>query len=160
MRKNAGVPPPLITDEELKRIWTIPKDCGLTMDELFDESRAVLQEGHGDVNRRWRQRFISGGHRMTIAVRILDQDPSDFSLLLFVSLYGEERCICRLDSKGRHSMGWAGLPDIVGPHMHWLRECDQAVTHKDDAWAEPIDIHGFNEGMAWFIACLNITAIG
>lgn len=156
MKKDERVARPVIAEDELERIRAVQKDCGLTREELFDESRAVLGRGHGEVNRRWKQSFTCDGYRMTLAVRVLDEDPRDFSILLFVEIVGKERCICRLDSKGRHKMGWAGLQDIVGPHMHWLRECDQRITDKDDSWAEPVDIHSFEDGMGLFIVRLNI----
>lgn len=135
----------------------MPKDCGLSLAELLDEGRAVLTEGHGEVNRRWKKEFTAGGYQMVIHVRISMDDPQDYSILLFAQIQGFWRCICRLDGSKFHNMAIIGLPRIEGPHMHWLTERYQRMGKGDSVWAEPLDVGGFDEGMLLFVRCLNIN---
>lgn len=50
--KGGARPLPVVPDEEVRRIWTMPKHCGITREDLFDESRVVSGKGPGDLNRR------------------------------------------------------------------------------------------------------------
>lgn len=150
---------PVVPDEEVRRIWTMPKQCGITREDLFDESRVVPGKGPGDPNRRRDVRFESGGYTMRIAIRILKPNPADFSLLLLVRIGNAERCVCRLDGDNGHNMADIGLLRIEGSHMHWMTERYQRMCGEDDAWAEPVDVRAFKDAMQLLVACLNINVM-
>lgn len=157
--KGVARPLPVVPDEEVRRIWTMTKKCGITREDLFDESRVVPGKGPGDLNRRREVKSESGGYIMRIAIRILKSDPRNFSLLLLVRIGGAERCVCRLDGDNGHNMADIGLPRIDGSHMHWMTERYQRMCGEDDAWAEPLDVRTFEDAMRMFVACLNINVM-
>lgn len=121
----------VVPDEAVRRIWTVPKQCGITREDLFDESRVVPGAGPGDLNRRRDVKFESGGYAMRIVIRILKSNPMDFSLLLLVQIGGAERCVCRLDGDNGHNMADIGLLRIDGSHMHRMTESYQRTCGEE-----------------------------
>lgn len=162
--RTERVNPPVITDEEIRRITGIPKSIGTDMGDLLDQSRIVHSGRPADVNRRRSVPIICEGYDLHLEIRITLKDPDDISVSLLLSTVVDDtevsRTIARYDCKGEHSMAAIGLPDLEGPHMHILTERYQRAGKKDGVWAVRMEGDRLEDALEAVIKCFGIHVDG
>lgn len=145
---------PLLYDDEVEKILSIPKYIPKSVGKAYDWQGFKLDNGQF----RRKIELICEDYRLTMAMRQLQDDPLDFSvLLIYNDSKGYRYIIKRYNGDhGMHIDNRTGVC-ISGPHIHTISEECQMTTHKDEGSAESTDRYKtLSEAVDTFIDDLNI----
>lgn len=145
---------PLLRNDEVKTIVSAPKYIPKSAGKAYDLSAFKLDNGHF----RRKIDLLCEDFKLTMAMRQLQDDPLDFSvLLIYYDSKGYKYIIKRYNGDhGLHIDNRTGTC-ISGPHIHTISEECQMTTHKDEGYAEPTDRYKtLPEAVDVFIIDMNI----
>lgn len=145
---------PLLRESEIESILSAPKYIPKSAGRAFDWSAFRLDNGQF----RRKIDLVCGNRKLIMAMRQLQDDPLDFSvLLIYYDDRGYKYIIKRYNGDhGMHMDNRTGI-SISGPHIHTISVDCQMTTHKDEGYAEPTDRYKtLSEAVDVFIADLNI----
>lgn len=145
---------PLLGDKEIEKIVSAPKYIPNSVGKAYDWSAFKLDNGQF----RRKIELLCEGFRLTMAMRQLQDEPLDFSvLLIYYDVRGYKYIVKRYNGDhGLHIDSRTGI-EISGPHIHTISVECQMTTHKDEGYAEPTDRYNtLSEAVDAFIRDLNI----
>lgn len=145
---------PLLHDNEIEAIISTPKYIPKSAGRAYNWSAFKLDNGQF----RRKIDLLCKDFNLTMAMRRLEDDPFDFSvLLIYNDNKGYKYIIKRYNGDhGMHIDSRTGNM-ISGPHIHSISVECQMTTHKDEGYAEPTDRYKtLPEAVDVFISDLNI----
>lgn len=145
---------PLLRDDEIEAIVSAPKYIPKSAGRAYDWSAFKLDNGQF----RRKIDLLCEDFKLTMAMRQLQDDPFDFSvLLIYYDSKGYKYIVKRYNGDhGMHIDSRTGI-SISGPHIHTISVECQMTTHKDEGYAESTDRYKtLSEAIDVFIGDLNI----